>query len=247
MQHGHLVLVVVVVLGLAAPRVLAHPQHTAVGDRYVKLVAEGGGLRVVYSLSYGPIGAAAVRRSMDADHDGRLTPAESAAGARALGDRIAREGHLRVDGTATPLVWATPFVAPNRGAVDTSPLTIELSANVVLGGGETTVSFEDVPALDGVERSDYAFEARMPAELLASGQGDEPTGKERLVSFLDRRAQGRRVVSMRVRLPATSGTWGWLGAGLAFGVGLVGLLGWKLARGRRARSRAKVSEPRTGT
>jgi len=230
-----------------APGAGAHPQHTAVGDRYVKLVAEESGLRVVYSLSYGPIGAAGARRTMDKDHDGRLSAAESMAGARALGERIAREAHLRVDGTATPLAWAAPFIAPPKGPVDTSPLTIELTATVALGGGQTLVTLDDVPALDGVERSDYAFEAKAPAELLASGQGDEPNGQERLVSFLDRRASGRRTVSMLVRLPGASRTWIFIVAGVALGVGVLGGVVFRIVRRRRVRQRTGVSESRTGT
>ena len=81
----------------------AHPQHTAVGDRYVKLVAEEGRLRVVYSVSYGPIGAARARQAMDVNHDGRLTARETKAAARALGARIGRRAHLSVDGERQPI------------------------------------------------------------------------------------------------------------------------------------------------
>lgn len=217
----------------------AHPQHTAVGDRYVKLVAEDGGLRVVYSVSYGPMGAAAARQRMDANHDGRLTAAETKAGARALGARLAREARLTVDAEPVPLRWGEPFVGPPSGPVDTSPLTIELSAAVELPGGESVVQLVDVPTLENVERSDYGFEARPPAELLASGSGAAPSAQERLVSFLDRRSRGPRVVSARVRLPVRVTRAAWIAACGVAALLVVGVGLW-LARRR-------ISGRRTGT
>lgn len=230
---------------------LAHPNHTAVGDRYVKLVAEGGQLRVVYSLAYGPIGAAMVRRSMDTNRDGRLTGGETLAGAVALAKRISKGARLTVGGAEMPLEWDRPFVAPAGGAVDASPLTIELSVAVPLEGGETVVLLEDLPNLEGIERSDYAFEAKPPADLLASGEGQTPTGQERLISMLDRRATGgRRLVSMRVRLPGA--THGILGI-VAFAAGTLAagmLTGWLLRRRAIARGEKMIRdaiERRTGT
>jgi hypothetical protein len=217
-----------------------------VGDRYVKLVFEEGHLRLVYSVSYGPIGAARARQGMDENRDGRLTTAETRAAARSLGARIVRAARLSVDGAPVSLAFGEPFVGPAAGPVDTSPLTIELSATVELPAGESLVRLSDLPELDGVERSDYAFEARAPVELLASGSGDDASGSERLVSFLDRRARGPRVLTARVRLPGTRlpGTHA-IAAGAALAV-LIGVGGVWWAR-RRSRRRSPVSEPRTGT
>jgi hypothetical protein len=204
----------------------------------VKLVAEEGRLRVVYSLSYGPMGAAQERQRMDENEDGRLTAAETSAAARALGARLSDGAKLTVDGEPVELHWDAPFVAPAAGPIDTSPLTIELSASVDLPGGESHVRFVDLPSLPNVERSDYAFEAREPAELLASGSGDAPAARERLVSFLDRRASGPRVVALHVRLPG--GGMPRL-AWIVLGVAIVGLVGGALIW------RARVSGRRTGT
>lgn len=217
----------------------AHPNHTAVGDRYVKLVAEDGRLRLVYSLSYGPVGAADARQGMDANHDGRLTAAESKAAAEALAARLSREVHLAVDGAPVVLRWQEPFVGPPSGPIDTSPLTVELSANVPLEPGESIVKLVDVPELENIERSDYGFEARPPAELLASGQGDAPTAQERLVSFLDRRSHGRRLLTVRVKLPGERRRTRW--AAVVAGVVLV------VSGGIALLARRRVSGRRTGT
>jgi hypothetical protein len=223
----------------AASVASAHPQHTAVGDRYVKLVAEDGRLRVVYSVSYGPMGAADARQRMDANRDGRLTVTEAKAGARALGARLAREARLTVDGDPVALRWDEVFVGPPSGPVDTSPLTIELSAAVELPDGESVVRLVDVPTLENVERSDYGFEARPPAELLASGSGDTPSAQERLVSFLDRRARGPRVVSARVRLPVGASRTAWIAAGASAALIVAGVGVWFVRR--------RISVRRTGT
>lgn len=206
----------------------------------MKLVAEEGRVRVVYSLSYGPMGAASARQRMDANRDGRLSAAETSAAARALGDRLASEVAVSVDGDPVALRWDPPFVGPPSGPVDTSPLTIELSAVVELEGGESLVRLVDLPTLEDIERSDYGFEARPPAELLASGAGDAPSAQERLVSFLDRRTSGPRVVSARVRLPGGTfgGRWAWIGAVAA----VVLVLGGGVWLARR-----RVSGRRTGT
>ncbi len=206
----------------------------------MKLVAEEGRLRVVYSLSYGPMGAASARQRMDENRDGRLTAAETTAAARALGERLAREVGLTVDGDRVALRWDSPFVGPPSGPVDTSPLTIELSATVELAGGESLVRLVDLPTLDDIERSDYGFEARPPAELLASGAGDAPSAQERLVSFLDRRTHGPRVVSARVRLPGGTlgGRWWWIG-GVAAVILVLGGGVWLVRR--------RVSGRRMGT
>lgn len=225
---------------LAASAAGAHPQHTAIGDRYVKLVAADGVLRVVYNLSYGPIGAARARQAMDTNHDARLTAAETRHGAVALGARLTRKARLSIDGERAPLLWQTPFVGPATGPVDTSPLTIELSTTVPLPPGESLVRFEDLPELDGVERSEYAFESTPASALLAAGEGGSPAGMENHLQFLDRRGGRARVLSARIRMPGSARTWWMLPAGAALALLILGVGVWAVRRRR-------VSGRRTGT
>ncbi len=203
----------------------------------MKVVAEAEGFRLVYSLSYGPTGAVATRRRMDANRDGRVSAAESGAEAARLGRRIATDMVVEVDGDRVPIEWSSRFVGPAIGGVDPSPLTIELGTTLPLGPGEHTVSLMDV-GLDEIERSDYGFDASAPAVLVASGSGASPGSVERLVSFLERSEAPERRVTARFRLPGSaSPPWLiWAGVAALVIAAAVGLV-----------VRRRLSARRTGT
>jgi hypothetical protein len=220
---------------------IAHPQHAGLGDRYVKLVVGAKGLRLVYNLAYSPAGSLVLRRQMDRSHDLHLTAEETRQGAAALGARLARDARLEIDGDAVPIRWGEPFVGPPSGPVDPTPLTIELTAEVPLAAGESHVVWQDVPVLEGIDRTDLRFVAEPPVVLLASGRGRAPRAIEELVSWLDRQAQGPRVVAMRVQMPGRRWTWWLLGGGAAAAAAVMLGVAW------RWRARRIASARRTGT
>lgn len=211
----------------------------------MKLVGEAAAVRLVYSMSYGPSAALAVRRRMDADRNGRITAAESRAEAARVGRRIAVDLRVEVDGDRVPIEWGIPFVGPATGTLDPSPLTIELQATVPLDPGEHAVSLVDV-GLDDVDRTDYGFDASAPAVLVASGEGASPAGTERLVSFLERTGGvTERRVTARFRLPG-SATSPWPIAAAGTAVVLVSCAVLLVRRARRRKHGDAASAPRTG-
>jgi hypothetical protein len=167
-------LVLVLAIALAALAALAAVPTSAtahvapaIGDnnRYLKLTPLGDRVRLAYTVFYGEIPGAAMRRAIDANHDGAIDDAES----EAFGGRIAREVaaalEVTIDGARQPVAWAQVVVGFGTPQTAAGAFSIDLVAwlcltpargkhAVVLRDdfrldrpGETEVKVEDSPGV----------------------------------------------------------------------------------------------------
>jgi hypothetical protein len=159
-------LVLVLAIVLAAGRAAAHVAP-AIGDnnRYLKLTPLGDRVRLAYTVFYGEIPGAAMRRAIDANHDGAIDDAES----QAFGSRIAREVaaalEMTIDGARQPVAWAQVVVGFGTPQTAAGAFSIDLVAWICLAPprgkhavllrddfrlerpGETEVKVEDSPGV----------------------------------------------------------------------------------------------------
>lgn len=159
-------LVLALAIVLAATRAAAHVAP-AIGDnnRYLKLTPLGDRIRLAYTVFYGEVPGAAMRRAIDANHDGTIDDAES----QAFGARIAREVaaalDVTIDGARQPVTWAQVVVGFGTPQAAAGAFSIDLVASICLAPprgkhavllrddfrlerpGETEVKVEDSPGV----------------------------------------------------------------------------------------------------
>ena len=159
-------LVLVLAIVLAATGAAAHVAP-AIGDnnRYLKLTPLGDRVRLAYTVFYGEVPGAAMRRAIDANHDGTIDDAES----QAFGGRIAREVaaalDVTIDGARRPVAWAQVVVGFGTAQTAAGAFSIDLVAWLCLAPprgkhavllrddfrlerpGETEVKVEDSPGV----------------------------------------------------------------------------------------------------
>src|SRR3954462_12679567 len=110
---GQIAALLVGIAGLVG-RVDVAAAHVApsVGDnnRYLKLTPLGDRVRLAYTVFYGEVPGAGMRRTIDANHDGTIDDAES----QAFGDQIAPELaaalDITVEGARQPVTWSQVVV-----------------------------------------------------------------------------------------------------------------------------------------
>jgi hypothetical protein len=161
----------VLAAGLAGLAGLARPAaaHVApsVGDnnRYLKLTPLGDRVRLAYTVFYGEVPGAELRRAIDANHDGAIDDTESQAFGGRIADELAAALELTVDGARRPVTWSqvvvgmgTPRTAGGTFSIDLvasicltpprGPHAIELRDRFQLAHpGETEIRFEDSPGV----------------------------------------------------------------------------------------------------
>lgn len=98
-------LVVVLVVGAAAVARAHVAPSLDDNNRYVKLTPLGDRVRLAYTVYFGEVPGAAMRREIDADHDGRISDAESRAFAAKLGEQVRGALDVTIDGAAAPVAW----------------------------------------------------------------------------------------------------------------------------------------------
>jgi hypothetical protein len=151
---------------LAAAPAAAHVAP-AIGDnnRYIKLTPMGDRVRLAYTVFYGELPGAALRRTIDANRDGAIDDAES----QAFGDRVAREIaaalEVTVDGAPRPVAWAQVVVGMGSARTAAGSFSIDMVAWLCVAPprgshavllrdrfqidrpGETEVKVEDSPGV----------------------------------------------------------------------------------------------------
>jgi len=159
-------LVLALAIVLAATRAAAHVAP-AIGDnnRYLKLTPLGDRVRIAYTVFYGELPGAALRRAIDANHDGAIDDAES----EAFGARIAREVaaalDVAIDGARQPVAWAQVVIGLGTPEAAAGAFSIDLVAWLCVAPprgkhalllrddfrlerpGETEVKVEDSPGV----------------------------------------------------------------------------------------------------
>ncbi len=231
-DNKRLVLAAVLASLCVTPIARAHLGHVVLrAERYLKLDAEPGGVRVVVSLTLGGEETARVMAAADADSDGTVTSAEADAYMAEWGAGLVEDVPLEVDGAAFVPEWGEAYFDP-IGPIQSVPGAVEMVAHIPLDGGEHTVTMRDRMRVEAFDRTDVAFTAQPTCEVLASGPNETPT------EIVERFAYGRESVpdalTAQFLLPGMTDTQrvlAYAGGGLA--VVLAGLAWWAVARRRR--------------
>ena len=159
------VLLLVAMITLA-PRAVAHVAPSVDdNNRYVKLTPQADRVRLAYTVFFGEVPGAALRPTLDADHDGAISDGE----AQAYGDRLAADVlaavELAVDGKQQRLAWKQVAVGMGSPTVTAGSFSVDMIAYVCLAHargrhelllrdrfrvpkpGETEVRVEDGPGI----------------------------------------------------------------------------------------------------
>jgi hypothetical protein len=191
-------------LCLAAPGAArAHLGHLVLrAERYVKIDAAPGELRVVVSLMLGPSEARSALEPADTDGDGSLSRAEADAYLAGWGAELEREVRIELDDApAEGVIWRDGVLEP-VGPIAAQPVTVERIAHVPLPGGEHVVRVRDAMDVARFERTDVVFQARDGATLSSAGLGTSPRDLEASLSFgSDFAPAGGRVFTATLATP----------------------------------------------
>src|SRR5512139_3723200 len=118
-----------VVMITLAPRALAHVAPSVDdNNRYIKITPQADRLRLAYTVFFGEVPGAALRRTVDADHDGAISDAE----AQTYGDRVAADVlaavEVAVDGTQQRIAWKQGSVGMGSPSVTAGAFSIDMIA-----------------------------------------------------------------------------------------------------------------------
>jgi hypothetical protein len=154
----------------AAALVAAHADaHVAPSvddnNRYLKLTPLGDRVRLAYTVFYGEVPGAGMRKAIDTDHDGTIDDAESQAFGTTLAAQIAAALEVVVDGARQPVAWSQVVVGMGTPQVAAGTFSVDLVAWLCLAAprgthqvrlqdrfrlaqpGETEVKVEDSPGV----------------------------------------------------------------------------------------------------
>jgi MYXO-CTERM domain-containing protein len=151
----------------------AHPEWSPIRvNRYAKIVlAEPGHVRLIYTLLYGDGPALPLRKSADANADGRIDEREKALlGARAEG-WVDAGLHLTLDGHAVPLKASTIDVGLAGDAVSPQPLSIDLVYALDAPAGPHVLVLDDRVEMPSEGDTEVSLDEPAPTRLLAAYQG----------------------------------------------------------------------------
>jgi hypothetical protein len=139
----------------------------AVGDnnRYIKLTPLGDRVRLSYTVFFGEIPGAGVRRTIDSNRDGAIDDAESQAFGARLAAEIAAALEITVDAARHGVAWSQVVVGLGTPSTTAGVFSVDLVAWLCLGPprgkhivllrdhyaiarpGETEVKVEDSPGV----------------------------------------------------------------------------------------------------
>jgi hypothetical protein len=157
---------VMLAAGLAATHAVAHVAPSIDGNnRYVKLTPLGDRVRLAYTVFYGEVPGAGLRKAIDTDGDGTIAEAESQAFGTALAPELAAALEVTVDGARQPVAWSQVVVGMGTPQVAAGAFSVDLVAWLCMAAprgshavrlrdryrlarpGETEVKVEDSPGV----------------------------------------------------------------------------------------------------
>jgi len=156
----------VLALTLAAGHADAHVAPSVDdNNRYLKLTPLGDRIRLAYTVFYGDIPGAGLRRSIDRNHDGTIDEAESQAFGTGLAAELAAALEVTLDGVKQPVAWSQVVVGMGTPDTVAGTFSIDLVSWLCLPAvrgkhavrlrdrfrlanpGETEVKVEDSPGV----------------------------------------------------------------------------------------------------
>ena len=151
--------------GLVAPAAAHVAPSVGDNNRYLKLTPLGDRVRLAYTVFYGEVPGAELRRAIDANRDGAIDDAESHAFGSRIAGELAAALELTVDGARQAVTWSQVVVGLGTPTTAGGPFSIDLVASICLAPprgkhaielrdrfglarpGETEIRFEDSPGV----------------------------------------------------------------------------------------------------
>jgi hypothetical protein len=204
----------------------AHLGHIVVSaERYLKIDASEADTRLVVSLTLGETEGRRVLEAADVDRDGEVTQGEADAYLAEWGRGLHDELPVEVDGASVEVAFSEPFLDP-IGRVRAVAVTVEMVAHLPVTSREARITVRDqMVRRESYDRTEVAFRAHDGAEVIAAGEGVEPTSRELDLAF--GRTAGRAMpdaITLRAlyasRSEPSSVPWLPLGAVALLGVGV---------------------------
>jgi hypothetical protein len=163
-------------LGLSALPARAHsPPSELTTDRYLKVTPMGDRVRLAYTVVYGQVQGAALRRQLDRDRDGRIADAEAEALGEQLDRQVATDLHLALDGQPLRWEWSRVDVGLGTDAVAAGALSVDLIAWLCTGGGAAhTLVVRDDVRLAAMGTTELTVEVGPGVTLASATLGGEP-------------------------------------------------------------------------
>ncbi|HEY4241537.1 MAG TPA: hypothetical protein VGM88_17065 [Kofleriaceae bacterium] len=134
-------------------------------NRYVKLTPLGDRVRLAYTVFFGQVPGAGLRRDLDANHDGTISDDESNAFGAKLAAEVADGLVVEIDGTPQPVTWTQVVVGMGTPQTAAGAFSVDLVASLCLPSlrgahhvvlrdrfkltrpGETELKLEDAPGV----------------------------------------------------------------------------------------------------
>jgi hypothetical protein len=152
--------------------------HVAPGtgdnNRYLKLSVLGDRLRLAYTVFYGEVPGAALRKVIDKNHDGAIDDSET----QPYGEQIARDVaaavELTVDGVRQPIAWSQVVVGMGSPSATAGAFSVDLVAAICLAvpRGPHTLLLRDAYPIDRPGETEVKLEDSPGVKINRSHIGD---------------------------------------------------------------------------
>jgi hypothetical protein len=117
----------VLAITLAASRALAHVAPSVDdNNRYLKVTPGADRVRLAYTVFFGEVPGAQMRKTVDADHDGAISDAEAQAFGAKLAAEVASSLELSLDGHPVPVAWTTVSVGTGSPQTAAGAFSVDL-------------------------------------------------------------------------------------------------------------------------
>ena len=152
--------------------------HVAPGagdnNRYLKLSVLADRLRFAYTIFYGEAPGAALRASLDGNHDGVIDDSET----QPFGEQIARDVaaavELTVDGVHEPITWSEVVVGMGSPSAKAGAFSVDLVASICLAAprGKHLLRLRDAYPIDRPGETEVKLEDSRGVTIERSHIGD---------------------------------------------------------------------------
>jgi hypothetical protein len=146
-----------------------------VNNRYLKLTPLGDRVRLAYTIYFGEVPGAALRRRMDTDGDGAISTAEADAFGREVAAGVQPAVGVTVDGVEQRWTWTSVDVGMGTPEVRAGSFAVDLIGRVCLAGrGEHELVVRDDYALPSPGETELFVDAGLGVKVVHQRIGGSP-------------------------------------------------------------------------
>lgn len=178
--------VLVLAITLCAAHAWAHVAPSVDdNNRYLKVTPAADRVRIAYTVFFGEVPGAQMRRTIDANHDGQISDAEAQAFAERIAGEVADGLELSVDGKPAKVSWSTIAAGMGTPRVTGGSFSIDLIAWACLPAprGHHTVQLRDRFRIPRPGETEVKVEDGLGITIHHArvGRADDPTHDYRFV------------------------------------------------------------------